>query len=201
MERKDSKVLSGTLTFFANFIEDPVDQILFPDGSEGPGNLDNAWLYGVNGNATWLLDSYGLKGMRIEGSGSLQDSSIEDPITLTNRRQNRTVLWDYNLSLRHDIPQTSWAWGVDLEQERQSPFFRRDEIRDINFDRFFTNYFITHKDVFGMTVSLRLQNTPNATLDRERFIFDGDRNGNLLRREFVARTRGNRISLEISDTF
>ena len=34
-----------------------------------------------------------------------------------------------------------------------------------------------------------------------RFIFDGDRNGNLLRREFVARTRGNRVSLEISDTF
>ena len=201
VERKDSKVISGTLTFFANFIEDPVDQILFPDGSEGPGNLDNAWFYGVNGNATWLLDSYGLKGMRIEGSGSLQDSSIEDPITLTNRRQNRTVLWDYNLSLRHDIPQTSWAWGVDLEQSRQSPFFRRDEIRDINFDRFFTNYFITHKDILGMTVSLRLQNTPNATLDRERFIFDGDRNGNLLRREFVARTRGNRISLEISDTF
>jgi len=71
----------------------------------------------------------------------------------------------------------------------------------LNFDRFFTNYFITHKDILGMTVSLRLQNTPNATLDRERFIFDGDRNGNLLRREFVARTRGNRISLEISDTF
>ena len=201
VERKDSKVLSGTLTFFANFIEDPIDRILFPDGSEGPGNLDNAWLYGVNANATWLLDSYGLKGMRIEGSGSLQDSSIEDPVTLTNRRLNQTDLWSYSLNLRHDIPQTSWAWGVDLEQEHQSPFFRRDEIRDINFDQPFINYFITHKNVLGMTASLRLQNTPNTTLNRERFIFDGDRNGNLLRREFVARERGNRISLEISDTF
>ena len=201
LERRDSKVLSGTLTAFANYIEDPIDQILFPDGSEGPGNLDTAWLYGVRSNATWLLDSYGLKGMRIEANGSLQDSSIEDPVTQLNRRQNRTTLWDYNFSLRHDIPQTSLAWGINLEQNRQSPFFRRDELRDINFDQPFIDYFITHKNVLGMTMSLRLQNAPSWTLNRERFVFDGDRNGELVRREFVSRTRGSRLSLEISDTF
>lgn len=201
LERKDDKVFSGTLTLFANYIEDPIDQILFPDGSEGPGNLDSAWFYGIRGNATWLLDSYGLKGMRIEANGNLQDSSIEDPVKLINRRQNQTVLWNYNLNFRHDIPETPWAWGVSLEQNRQSPFFRRDEIRDINFDRPFIDTFITHKNLLGMTVSLRLQNVPERTLNRERFVFNPDRNGDLLRREFVSRTRGARISLEFSDTF
>ncbi len=201
LERKDDKVLSGSLKVFANYIEDPIDRILFPDGSEGPGNLDHAWLYGLSGNATWLLDSYGLKGMRIEGTGSLQDSSIEDPVTLENRRLNQTDLYYYYLSLRHDIPNTPWAWGANFEQSRESPFFRRDEIRDITFDLPFIDYYITHKNVLGMTVSLKLQNTPHWTLDRERLVYDGDRNSDLVRREFVSRSRGNRISLEISDTF
>jgi len=201
LERKDDKKLSGALTVFANYIEDPVDRILFPDGTEGPGNLDHAWLYGIRGNASWLLDSFGLKGMRVEANGSIQDSSIEDPVTLVNRRQNQTTLWNYNLNLRHDIPQTSWAWGINFEQSRKSPLFRRDEIRYNNFDIPFVDYFITHKDLLGMTVSVKVENAPHWKLNRERLIYSGDRNGDLLRREFVSRKRGNRISLEISDTF
>jgi len=164
LERKDDKKLSGALTVFANYIEDPVDRILFPDGTEGPGNF-------------------------------------EDPVTLVNRRQNQTTLWNYNLNLRHDIPQTSWAWGINFEQSRKSPLFRRDEIRYNNFDIPFVDYFITHKDLLGMTVSVKVENAPHWKLNRERLIYSGDRNGDLLRREFVSRKRGNRISLEISDTF
>jgi len=39
VQRFDDKVISGTLRLFAEFIEDPIDQILLPDGSQGPGNL------------------------------------------------------------------------------------------------------------------------------------------------------------------
>ncbi|MEP3892071.1 MAG: TonB-dependent receptor plug domain-containing protein [Hellea sp.] len=201
LERRDDKFLSGTLALFANYIEDPVDRILFPDGTEGPGNLDSAWLYGVKGNATWLLDRYGLKGMRLEASGSLQDSSIDDPITQVSRRLNNTTLWSYNINLRHDIPNTHWAWGANLSHNKTSPFLRLSESLQSNFDIPPAEYFITHKDLFGTRVRLKFENAPQWTLERERLVFAPDRNGQLIRREFAARKRGNRFSIEISDTF
>jgi len=201
LERRDDKVLSGTVTLFANYIQDPIDRIPFPDGSEGPGNLDSAWQYGITGNATWLFDSYNLKGMRLEASGGVRDSSIDDPVTGQSRRLNNTLLWDYTIGFRHDIPDTPWAWGVNLMQSRQSPFFRLNESSETTFDLPFTEYFITHKDVFGMRVRLLWENAPTWSLNRERLLFNPDRNGDLIRREFVSRQRGNRVSIEISDTF
>ena len=201
LERKDDKVLSGTVTLFANYIQDPVDRILFPDGSEGPGNLDSAWEYGASGNATWLLDSYGLKGMRAEIGGGVSDSSIDDPVTGLSRRLNNTTLWNYNFNFRHDVPDTPWAWGVNFQHFRQSPFFRLNQSAESRFDIPFTEYFITHKDVFGLKVRLELENAPNWALNRERLLFTPDRNGDLFRREFVSRKRGARVSLIISDTF
>ncbi|MEP1231684.1 MAG: TonB-dependent receptor plug domain-containing protein, partial [Litorimonas sp.] len=90
VQRIDDKVLSGTLRLFAEFIEDPIDQILFIDGTQGPGNLDNSFRYGAEVNGTWLLDSYGFKGGRIDFDAGLRDSTIDDPITNTQRAINRT---------------------------------------------------------------------------------------------------------------
>jgi len=42
IERTDSQLFSGTVKVFIRLIEDPIDRILFADGSEGPGNLDSA---------------------------------------------------------------------------------------------------------------------------------------------------------------
>jgi len=52
-----------------------------------------------------------------------------------------------------------------------------------------------------MQWTLKAQNLLDFEFERERLIFDGDRLGDLTRRELTNRTRGRRISIEVTDTF
>ena len=52
-----------------------------------------------------------------------------------------------------------------------------------------------------MQWTVTLQNILDFELRRERFIFDETRNGDLIQRELTRRQRGQRLSLEITDTF
>lgn len=200
LERKGGP-LTGTLKTFARYIEDPVDRILFADGSEGPGNLESAYLYGVEANLTWVLDNYGLEGMRLELGGGLRDSAIDDPVTFRSRQINNTNTWEYEVSLTHDIPNSNWAWGLEFENEDFSAFYRRDQSFDVDVRRPESVLRLTHKDIFGIRVDLFYQNFTRFRIERERLIYDGDRNGDLIQREFFSRKRGQRLGISFSDTF
>lgn len=208
VERKGGGAISGTAKFYARIIEDPIEQILFEndpndpdDDTEGPGNLDSAFRYGVEGNMTWLLNKVGLKGGELELEGALENSSIDDPVTQLSRSINDTMIWRYDVTLRQDIPNSNWAWGVNFRQFKQDPFFRRDQIFEATFAKPTTIARLTHKNVFGMRVDLFLQNFLDNSVKRERLAFTGDRNGALEKREVFNRTRGQRFSVQISDTF
>ncbi|MGB0908512.1 MAG: TonB-dependent receptor plug domain-containing protein [Maricaulaceae bacterium] len=201
VERNDDKLLSGGLKVFAQYIEDPIDRIALPGGTEAPGNLTDAWFYGVEGNATFLLDDILAKGMRLEASGALRDSEIKDPLTNQNRRINSTVLWDYNASFRHDIEDTPYAYGASLELDRISPFYRLDQTLQGNFDRPNATVFATHKAFLGMQASIKAQNLLNQKTERPRFIYQPDRTGSLYEFQNFGRQNGRRISLELSGTF
>ena len=200
LERKGTPI-SGTLKAFGRIIEDPIDQILFLDGTEGPGNLDRAYRYGVEGNMTWVLDNYGLNGMRLELEGRLEDSTIDDPVTLVGRQLNRTNTWGYEASLTHDIPNSDWAWEIEFEQEGFGPSFRIDELSDVDVRKPDTMFRLTNNDVFGIKVDFFFQNFLRFEVERERLIFDGDRNGDLIERQFFNRQRGQRVGISFSDTF
>ncbi|WP_371397711.1 TonB-dependent receptor plug domain-containing protein [Fretibacter rubidus] len=201
LDRQDSAVISGTLRAFARFIEDPIDRIRFNDGSEGPGNLDSAFEYGVEANATWLLDSYGLSGMRIEAEGSLADSEIDDPLSGLARRINDTEIWSWELNYRWDIANTPYAIGGELEQRRESPFLRLDQTFDGRRDRPSSFAFIEHKDFYGFQLTLLMQNVLKERIIRPRVIFETDRLGPIAEIQDFDRRRGRRISIQISDTF
>jgi len=208
LERKGGGAMSGTAKVFARYIEDPIDRILFvndpdnpDDDTEGPGNLDSAWRYGVEGNMTWLLDEVIAKGMRLELEGSLQSSSIYDPVIDAKRQLNDITRWSYEVELTHDIPNSNWAWGVEFEQFKQDPFFRRDQSFEATFANPFNTLRVTHKDVFGMRLDVFFQNFWEFNVQQERLIFAPDRTGELIEREFFSRKRGKRIGFEISDTF
>jgi hypothetical protein len=201
VQRIDDKVLSGTLRLFAEFIQDPIDQILFTDGSQGPGNLDNAFRYGAEINGTWLLDRYGFKGGRIDFDAGLRDSTIDDPITNTRRAINRTILWNFQIDLRHDIPNTNYAWFGRVDFDHITDFFRIDERLGGNNLEPNTRIGFEHKNFFGMNVELRLDNLIDNTVNRPRTIFTPDRSGDILRMEEFNRFRGRRFSISITDTF
>jgi len=202
LERQDDKVISGTFSAYVDFVEDPIDRILFENGIEGPGNLESATIYGVNANMTWIMDSLGLQGLRLEASGGLADSRIEDPVTLIDRPVNSTTLWNYNIELRQDIPNTPFAWQANVSQSRASEFFRRDEILDTQFIRPEASLTFIHKTLFGLQWSVTASNLLNFKTQRERTIFGpDDRTDNILRIERFRRQRGRRLSIQINDTF
>ena len=201
LERKGDGPITGTVKAFARQIEDPIDQVLFDDGTEGPGNLDSAFSYGVEANMTWVLDTYGFKGMRLELEGRLQDSTIDDPVISQSRRINETTIWGYEATLTHDIPNSDWAWAINIDQSDQSPFFRRDQIIDVDVIKPSSLIRLTHNDIFGIKVDLFFQNLFDFRVERERLIFDGDRAGDLIERQFFSRQRGKRFGVSFSDTF
>ena len=201
VQRFDDKVISGTLRLFAEFIEDPIDQILFPDGEQGPGNLDSALFYGAEINGTWLLDHLGFKGGRIDFEGALRDSSIDDPITGLSREINETEHWEFQIDLRHDIPNTDYAWFARVQMDRESDDFRIDEFFNGNITEPNLRFGVEHKNFLGMNVELRLDNILNRAFNRERTIFSPDRTGQIIETENFDRFRGRRLSISISDTF
>ncbi len=201
LERQDTDFLSGTIRAFVNFIEDPIDRIRFLDGSEGPGNLDNALEYGIEANTTWLMSSIGLNGMRLELEGALRDSDIDDPLTGLSRQINDTEIWEWEVDLRYDVPSTPYAFGGGLELDRNSPFLRLDQSFDTFYNRPESYLFAEHKTLFGLNIRLVAQGLLNEKIRRPRIIYNGDRTGDILEIQNFKRGRGRRISLEISDTF
>ena len=201
VQRFDDSIVSGTLRLFAEFIEDPIDQILFPDGSQGDGNLDSALFYGAEVNGTWLLDHLGFKGGRIDFEGALRDSRIDDPITGISREINETEIWEFLIDLRHDIPNTNYAWFARVQKDRETNDFRIDEFFNGNITAPNTSLGFEHKDFYGLNVELRLDNLLDRGFNRTRTIFSPDRTGDIVGFENFDRTRGRRLSVQISDTF
>ncbi|MEP4053221.1 MAG: TonB-dependent receptor plug domain-containing protein [Litorimonas sp.] len=201
LQKQNSTGLSGRAKLFYDIVEDPIDQILFDDGTQGPENLDsNAKVYGIEGNVTWVLDDV-LKGLRLSADGILADSSIRDVITSERRSMNRQILWNYDIQLRWDIEGSPFAIETELEQGLEAERFRIDERTEDRFDLPEFEVAFIHKDLFGMQWTAKIQNIFDFELRRERFIFDETRNGDLLQRELTRRTRGQRFSIEVTDTF
>jgi len=202
-ERTDDTLLSGSITPYLELIEDPIDRVLIGGVAEGPGNLDNATRYGVNANATLLLDTLGVPGLRLEMSGGIGDSSIDDPLTGDARQINYNTEYSYNLFARYDIPGSDIALISRIQNDESSPFFRLDERRTIDVRRPFLSLGIIHKKFFGMQLSVTGTNLLDNIViqERDRFLGPDRRLGALTRTERFERMRGRRLSIVLTDTF
>lgn len=147
------------------------------------------------------MSSIGLDGMRLELSGVLRESEIDDPVTLLSRRINQTEIWEWEVDFRYDVPNKPYALGFGFERDRDSPFFRLDESTFARVDRPGSSAFIEHKSIFGITARVVVQGLLDEKILRTRNLFDPDRTGSLVEIQNFERQRGRRISFEISDTF
>ena len=205
IQHQNSVGLSARAKLFYNIIEDPIVQIIFDqDGDEitqGPGNLDsNAEVFGIEGSVTWVLDDV-LKGLRLTVDALVADSSIEDVVTLDDRPRSGQTLWEYDLEARWDIEGTPFAIEAEVEHSERDLRFRIDERTEDILRRPEVEFAVIHKDLFGMQWTAKVQNILDFELRRERLIFNGTRNGDLLQRESTRRQRGRRFSIEVTDTF
>lgn len=165
-----------TLTAFGESIEDLVD--LVPVGTgEGPGNIETAERFGLDLEGTLKFDNLGWKGAQLEYSTFFQDTFVDDPLTGETRDFNGATIYYYELNLRHDIPNTNWAWGINYETFRDAPVFRRGVRRYYEQPQGFAWAFIEHKDLWGMTGSIFLANILDSDDNFQRIEYDPDRTG------------------------
>lgn len=192
----------GALTaeVFYDEIEDLIDQVPIGLG-EGPGNLESASRVALEIEGTLKLDNFGWKGAQIEYETFLQDTFLDDPLTGVTRDFNQNTIYYYELNLRHDIPNTDWAWGINYETFQQAPTFRRNARISFAEPQGFAWAFIEHKDIFGLTGTAYFANLTDLDNDLTRLAYTPDRTGQISRIEHRSRNFGNIVTLRLQGSF
>ncbi|MEO1658689.1 MAG: hypothetical protein AAFR65_13325 [Pseudomonadota bacterium] len=192
-------------------IEDLVDQVPFDvlddsgnavDVIDAVGNLDTATLWEVGLEGTLETDRWGLAGGRIDFNGLYRDTNVEDPTTLETRSISREPDWEYNIQFRHDIPSTPYAYGFEFEGVEDVVVYRVDEIAIANIPQPETEFFVEHKDLYGMILRLTVGNLLNVSYEQDRTRWEGRREQTPI--DFIEdreRTDGRRFTLTLSGTF
>lgn len=191
---------ASTLRFLYVDLEDVVDQVPIGTGA-GPGNTDSATAYGLETETTLKLAKLGLKGAELTAQARYYDTEADDPVTGIRRSINGHLIYDYNLELRQDVPNTDIAWGLVLEGFKQEPFYQLSDTQLSGNDPPFLMAYLEHKDIAGMTGIVTLGNLTNQKDTYWRRVYDGDRNGALTRTEEYSRAFGPIFTVELKGTF
>lgn len=166
--------------FYGEKISDLVDRIPIGVNGDAVGNIDSAERYGVDFNATIKGEPFGLEGVELELEYDKRMSSVDDPVQNFSRRLNNDKEYYWSVSLRHDIPNSDWAYGFFSDQFRESPTYRLTTINEFRFEGPWAHAFIEHKDIFGMKVNASVRNLFGASDDFKRQIFTARRDQGVL---------------------
>ncbi len=114
VDLRDSDYGGLNLELFHEWTEDVLEQVILPSGASGLGNAGTARTFGVTGSASLRLDFVGLllKGARVQGTFTIAESVVDDPITDESRVVTGFEFPDINLEFRQDLPEWRFAWGV-----------------------------------------------------------------------------------------
>lgn len=169
-----------TVVIFAERVDDFIVFVPFEDGSEGRGNIDKLVQTGIDLTATIVTDEIGISGGKIDILGEFHHAKITDPVTGDNveYQANGYFPFHYRISFRQDIPSTPVAWGVSVEERSDVQVFRLDQVRNNGHSWPQAHrFFIEHKDVFGLTLKLEVEDLFGFTYHNSRVFYEGDRNG------------------------
>jgi hypothetical protein len=165
-----------TLKVYGKRYQDYIEWIPLPGGVESRGNINKADIYGVNWVSTVNLDPLGWKGAKIDADLTWERSSLRDPLTgqthQFSNEQNRIA----NMSIRDDLPNTSWAWGGGVQYNHTLPYYRIFETGIDYEGPAYTYAFIQNKNVFGLDVRVQVFNLTNGRHISRRTVYDGFRN-------------------------
>lgn len=164
------------LNLVAALFEDYIDIIPIGATGESPGNIDKAQAYAIDWSSTFQLDPLGVKGAKIDLRALQQISSIADPLTGEKRDLSGFEDRVINLSYRHDIPESDWAYGASANYSHVTRSFRLNEIGRQHEGPVFASAFVEHKNILGLTVRASAGNLLNARSRLDRTVYEGRRN-------------------------
>lgn len=192
---------NSTLRLYGARIEDIVDIVPIGATGESIGNLDEADRYGVEFRATTNLDPLGFRGMKLDSRFILQRSQVEDPLTGQDREISGSLKRLASLNLRHDVPDTDWAWGAGLSHQKNAQTYRLTELSRQFEIPIFGSLFVEHKDVYGLTVRASAANVFSGESYFFRTAYAGRRTDPIAFVERRDRTIGPIFSFEIRGEF
>jgi hypothetical protein len=156
-------------------VEDRVDVIPIGTNGEAVGNIDKAKAGAIDWTSTINFDPAGLKGVKVDTRVLFQKSSLRDPFTGEERQWSGFTDTVIELNLRHDIPASDWAWGINANYGHYQPNYRRNQSDKVWEGPVFADLFVENKDVFGLTVRATIGNFLNARSKRDRTVYTGIR--------------------------
>lgn len=190
-----------TVSAYLEDLVDVVDQIPLPGGGQAPGNLPSARLYGIEGQTTLLSDGLGWKGTRVDLTLGWNESAVRDPLLGFLRQVSGNELFTLEFRLRHDVPNSDWAFGTRGDWTKNARNVRLDEIslNQPSFAQMFA--FLENKDVAGMTVRARVGNLLGQRDRFERTVFTDRAAGIAAFTERRDRRFGTIVSFDIEGSF
>ena len=192
---------NSTLRVYGARIEDIVDIVPIGATGESIGNLDEAVRYGVEFRATTNLDPLGFRGMKLDSRFILQRSQVEDPLFLEDREISGSLKRLASLNLRHDIPETDWAWGAGLSHQKNAQTYRLTELSRQFEMPIFGSLFVEHKDFYGLTLRASAGNVFSGESYLFRQVHAGRRTDPIAYLERRDRTIGPIFSFEVRGRF
>jgi outer membrane receptor for ferrienterochelin and colicins len=158
-------------------ISDLVDQIAISPTREAVGNLPGT-AKRLRGeiNGSFVLDEIGFKGAKLDLVVALQKTRVRDALLINRPISNRGLSY-WNVTFRHDVPETDWAWGFIGERDVATPFYRLNyRSREVN-TAITSSLYVEHKDIFGLKARVTAQNLFNQKEKSFETFYVGRRNG------------------------
>lgn len=161
---------------FYHAITDHIDKIPFIDQNNdlvsAEGNISDATLYGIEGNASVRLGWIGLPDATLSLRYLQQWSDLADPFTGESRRLlDDYGGYSYDISLRHDIRAWNASYGFTLQSKGGEQFVSDLFVREYyTVDPRWTGF--VEKRVFGnATLRIEAQNLFGATEFKRRTLY------------------------------
>lgn len=156
-------------------IEDIVDHIPVGIDGDAVGNLPRATRTGIESISTIQFDPIGWKGAKLDADIGIERARVRDPLTGLPRVISNTHDRWAQLTLRHDVPGTQFAWGGGLSFDHYSPVYYLDEVNQ-QWEGPYVSAFVEFKNVRGMKVNFEVFNLNDGHVRYWRDVYSGRRN-------------------------
>jgi len=161
-------------------IEDVIDQIPIGANGSGVGNVDEARAWSVSTSGTINFDPVGAKGLQLNFNWRYGDSEIDDPLTGVTREISFTSKLNGSMSLRWDIPETSWAILGGVEENQSYAGYRLNQISRNWTSPSITFLMVENKDVWGTRMRWEFVNLSDTSENSRREVYENGRRTNPL---------------------
>ena len=126
----------------------------------------------MESTSTFQLEPIGWTGAKLDVSAGFERTRVKDPLTGDKRPISGTQDKWVNLSLRHDIPHSDFAWGAEASYGHMTKNYFLTEVYRLWEGPWFVDLYVEHKNILGATVRATLGNVFNARHRWDRTVYE-----------------------------